>query len=224
MNSPTALDSAPARRPHPGYASGARVWLFRHGEVREDFQGLAYGGMDVPLSEQGTRDSQALAERFRGARFSAVLSSNLQRARQLGALLASATHAPLESFAALAEIHRGTWQGLPTAQLLAEREREVASFYADPWNWREHGGETDSDVVARAWPVLESGLKRHGGPLAIACHYNVVRNLIAHAIGIEATAAFRVRIDLTAFAVLHDGPRGWVLERCNVRSPRGALG
>ena len=72
--------------------------------------------------------------------------------------------------------------------------------------------------------MLESGLKRHGGPLAIACHYNVARNLIAHAIGIVPTAAFRVRIDLTAFAVLYDGPHGWVLERCNVRSPRGAIG
>jgi broad specificity phosphatase PhoE len=224
MNSPTAHTSPAARRPHPGFKSGARVWLFRHGEVREDFQGLAYGGMDVPLSEQGLRDSQALAERFRGFPFTAVISSTLQRARTLGTLLGAASNAPLETFAELAEIDRGAWQGLPTRRLLAEREREVAAFYADPWNWREHGGETDSDVVARAWPVFESALQRHGGPLAIACHYNVVRNLIAHAIGIEATAAFRVRIDLTAFAVLHDGPRGWVLERCNVRSPRGALG
>ena len=219
MPDATALD---ARPPHPGYKTGARVWLFRHGEVREDFQGLAYGGMDVPLSEHGLRDSHALAEQFRGFPFTTVLSSNLQRAQTLGRALATASGAPLEVFAELAEIDRGTWQGRPTKDLLAEREHEIAAFYADPWNWREHGGETDSDVVARAWPVLESGLKRFGGPLAIACHYNVVRNLIANAIGIAPTAAFRVRIDLTAFAVLHDGARGWVLERCNVRTRRAS--
>jgi alpha-ribazole phosphatase len=215
MAVPTPNVSTPRRSAHPGFASGARVWLVRHGEVREDFQGLAYGGMDVPLSKQGRADSEQLAKRLRDVPFKAVIGSNLQRARELATLISTATSAPLEIHRELAEIDRGRWQGTPTKQLLAEREREIAAFYADPWNWREHGGETDSDV--------ESAVKRFGGPIAIVCHYNVVRNLIANALGIEPTAAFRVRIDLTSFAVLRDGPRGWVLERCNVRSPRGAL-
>lgn len=223
MAAPTSNVSTPRRSAHPGFASGARVWLVRHGEVREDFQGLAYGGMDVPLSKQGRVDSEQLAVRLRDVPFKAVIGSNLQRARELATLISSATSTPLEIHRELAEIDRGRWQGIATKQLLAEREREIAAFYADPWNWREHGGETDSDVTARAWPVLESAVQRFGGPIAIVCHYNVVRNLIANAIGIEPTAAFRVRIDLTSFAVLRDGPRGWVLERCNVRSPRGAL-
>lgn len=208
-----------ARVPHPGLRSGAEVWLFRHGEVAEEFQGRAYGGMDVPLSEQGQRDSAALAERFRDYPFRAVIASTLQRARTLGELLSASTGAPLELDAGLVEIDRGHWQGLPTTELFARHEREVAAFYADPWNWREHGGETDSDVVARAWPVLERALARHGGPLALACHYNVVRNLVAHALGIPAGSSFRLRVDLTACVQLCDGPRGWTLERSNVRTP-----
>jgi broad specificity phosphatase PhoE len=212
------------RVPHPGYRSGARVWLFRHGEVAEEFQGLAYGGMDVPLSEQGRRDSEALAERFRGVRFSAVIASTLQRARVLGELLSQSCGAPLETHAGLVEIDRGRWQGRPTTELLTHHEAELAAFYDDPWSWRLHGGETDSDVVARAWPVLESALRRHGGPLALACHYNVVRNLVAHALGIEPGNSFRVRVDLNACVVLRDGERGWVLERSNVRTPGVASG
>jgi broad specificity phosphatase PhoE len=208
-----------AREPHPGFGTGARVWLFRHGEVAEEFQGLAYGGMDVPLSAQGRSDSEALAERFRGFPFKAVIASSLQRARTLGELLARNCEAPLEVYGGLVEIARGRWQGRPTSELLAHHERELAAFYDDPWNWREHGGETDSDVVARAWPVLESAVQRFGGPLAIACHYNVVRNLVAHALGIEPGKSFRLRVDLTAAVVLHDGDGGWVLERSNVRTP-----
>jgi broad specificity phosphatase PhoE len=67
--------------------------------------------------------------------------------------------------------------------------------------------------------VLESALARHGGPLAIACHYNVVRNLVAHALGIEPHASFRLRVDLTSGVLLHDSPQGWRLLRANVRSP-----
>lgn len=206
------------RRPHPGCGTGAEIWIFRHGEVADEFQGLAYGGMDVPLSAQGLRDSEALAERFRASGIRAVVASTLQRARRLGELLAEANGAPLELDPRLVEIDRGRWQGRPMRELMRDSEHEVAAFYADPWRFRGHGGECDADVCARAWPALEEALARHGGPLAIACHYNVARNLIACALGIEPTASFRVRVDLTAAALLRDGPRGWTLQRCNVRT------
>ncbi len=222
----------PARAPHEGFRSGASVWLFRHGEVHEDFQGLAYGGMDVPLSREGREQSERLAERFEVVRFDRIVASTLQRARYLGERLAQRTGAPLELDSGLVEIDRGRWQGLPQKELLAKHEVDVEAFYSDPWNWRQHGGETDSDVLARAWPVLEravreGGARRSGGrevgpTIAIVCHYNVVRNLVAHALGLAPTASFRVRIDLTAGALLHDASDGWRLVRCNVRTPRGA--
>ncbi len=214
-----STESAAPRAPHPGFGSGARVWLFRHGEVHEDFQSLAYGGMDVPLSAEGIEETERLAERFAGVRFTRIVASSLQRARRLGERLAQRTGAPLEIDSGLVEIDRGRWQGLPQKELLARHEEQVAAFYADPWSWREHGGETDSDVVARAWPVLERALRGTPGPIAIACHYNVVRNLIAHALGVAPTVSFRIRIDLTAGALLHDAADGWRLLRCNVRSP-----
>jgi broad specificity phosphatase PhoE len=235
----TSPHPEPVRAPHPGFGSGASVWLFRHGEVHEDFQGLAYGGMDVPLSHEGREQSERLAERFGAVRFERVVASTLQRARYLGEQLAQRSGAPLELDAGLVEIDRGRWQGLPQKELLARHEADVAAFYDDPWNWRRHGGETDSDVVARAWPVLERALRASAaanaaadsaastaasaapGPIALVCHYNVVRNVLAHALGLAPTASFRVRIDLTAGALLQDTPQGWRLARCNVRAPRG---
>ncbi len=214
-----SLGLARPRLPHPGFGSGAQVWIFRHGEVAEAFQGLAYGGMDVDLSESGHGESVALAARFRGFPFRAVVASTLVRARTLGELLSKESGAPLETSPGLVEIFRGRFQGRPMKELLAQHERELAAIYDDPWNCRVHGGETDADVLARAWPVLESALTRHGGPLAIACHYNVVRNLVAHALGLEPNASFRVRVDLTAGVLLEDAPGGWRLLRANVRSP-----
>ncbi|MBM3989804.1 MAG: histidine phosphatase family protein [Planctomycetes bacterium] len=214
---PPALERP--RRPHRGWGTRAQLWIFRHGEVAPQFQGLAYGGMDVPLSESGQRESLALAARFAAVPFRAVVASTLVRARTLGAALAHSSGAPLETSPGLVEIFRGRFQGRPMKELLARHESELAAIYDDPWNYRAHGGETDADVLARAWPVLESALARHGGPLAIACHYNVVRNLVAHALGLEPHASFRLRVDLTAGVLLEDAPGGWRLLRANVRSP-----
>jgi broad specificity phosphatase PhoE len=205
--------------PHPGLGTGAEVWLFRHGEVHEDWQGKAYGGLDVPLSAQGERDTRAVAELFGGVPFRAVVSSSLERARMLGELLATAAGAPLEVSPGLVEIARGRWQGRTVADLFARSADEVAAFYADPWTFDEHGGETDADVLERAWPVLEAALRRSGGPLALTAHYNVVRVLVSHAIGIDPRDSFRLRVDLGAVNVLRDGPGGWELVRANVRGP-----
>lgn len=208
--------------PVRGRGAGARVWLIRHGEVHEDFHGLAYGGMDVPLSARGLAETREFAARFAAEPIERVYASTLQRARALGERIAEATRAPIELDAGLVEIDRGRWQGLPQKELMERFGADVAAFYADPWNWRKHGGETDADVRARAWPVLERALDSGAATVAIVCHYNVVRNLIAQALGIAPNASFRIRIDLTSAALLRDTPQGWRLERCNVRSPAGS--
>lgn len=215
-----------------GFGTGTQVWLFRHGEVHGDWQGKAYGGMDVPLSEQGERDTARVAERFGAMPFRAVLSSSLTRARTLGEQLAERSGAPLTVTPGLAEIARGRWQGRTVADLFEHSGDEVAAFYADPWHFNGHGGETDADVVRRAWPVVAAALAEPGArglagadegkpaPLAITAHYNVVRVLIAYALGIRPADSFRMRIDLGAISVLQDAPGGWRLRRLNVREPR----
>lgn len=207
---------------HPGFESGAVVWLFRHGEVHEDWQGKAYGGEDVPLSATGERDTRDVAAAFASLRPDRIVSSTLRRARTLGEALAAATGAPLELDAGLVEIARGRWQGMAVADLWREHAQDVAAFYADPWGWGRHGGETDRDVLARAWPVLERGVRAvQGGTLFVAAHYNVIRVLVARALGVPPEHSFRLRVDLSAICRLRDGPQGWVLERANVRSPGG---
>jgi broad specificity phosphatase PhoE len=219
-------DGEPADRalPFASFGTGRRVWFFRHAEVHEDWQGKAYGGLDVPLSARGEADTLSVAERFGGLPFGTVLCSNLSRARRLGELLAQRSGAPLVVHAGLAEIARGRWQGRTVAELHEQAGEEVAAFYADPWRYAGHGGETDRDVAARAWPVVAEALRAAPGdarPLAVAAHYNVVRVLVARALGIDPAVSFRLRIDCGALTVLRDDPQGWMLERLNVRDLGG---
>ena len=229
MESPPRAPSTgkPDPQRHPGYGTGAFVWLFRHGEVHEEWQGRAYGGLDVPLSVQGELDTRETARRFGSLPLRCILSSSLRRARVLGEALARESGAPLQITPALAEIQRGRWQGLTVSTLHAEHAEEVAAFYADPWAWNGHGGETDQDVAARAWPSLERLLAEHGAPhpggdpamLALTCHYNVIRVLVARMLGIAPEHSFRLRVDLSGAVLLRDTPAGWTLVRANVREP-----
>jgi alpha-ribazole phosphatase len=210
----TASSRGPAARA-PG--SGALVWLVRHAEVAAEWHGRAYGNRDVELSDLGREQTAAFAASFEGAPLVRVRSSNLVRALAIGRALSEAAGCELAIDARLAEIDRGSWQELPSAEFRARWEGDRESFLADPWTWKGHGGESDADVCARAWPALQETLEvARGGEVALATHYNVIRVLVTRALGLEPNESFAFRNDPACATVLEDGPRGWQLARINV--------
>jgi broad specificity phosphatase PhoE len=217
--------SSPTPPPIAPLGTSARVWLLRHADVHDDWQKKAYGNLDVPLSEEGLRQTSVLADAFARVGFERIASSPLSRARRLGEELAERSGAPLRVDDRLREVWRGTWQGLPVDEFRARWEKDREAFAADPWNWKGHGGESDAEIWARAWPALsEAALAARAaadGPpaLAITSHYNVIRVLATRLAGWRPSRSFAFRNEPAHASLLLDTPRGWVLERANVETP-----
>ena len=218
---PIATSSGPAR--HPGARSGLLLWLVRHAEVDAAWRGRAYGDLDVPLSSDGILASDAMAEAFRGAAIARVYASPLERAARMGRGISAATGAPLETRSGLREIFRGTWQGRPIDEIGALFPAGVDAYYADPWSFVGHGGECDAAILARVLPVLDEALRRHPGEaVVLATHYNVIRVLVAHLLGIPPARSFAFRVDPGRATLLEDraaGEEGWVLRCSNADRP-----
>ncbi len=206
--------------PHRGWGSGTSVWLVRHAEVHADWKGKAYGDLDVPLSDEGEARTAELALAFGALPLAAVLCSPLGRARELGRATAERARLAADEDEGLREVHRGSWQGLRVDELHERFPEQVDAFYDDPWSWDGHGGENDAAIARRAWRALERGIEEaRGGTLLVATHYNVIRVLVAGALGIPPVRSFSFRIDTGRAALLVDGEDGWRLERSNVCSP-----
>src|SRR5450759_4212448 len=58
----------------------------RHGETAWTISGQHTGRTDIPLTERGEREAQALSARLKGMSFTKVLTSPLQRARRTAEL------------------------------------------------------------------------------------------------------------------------------------------
>lgn len=234
-----APGSLPGIEPHPaplpGRGTGSAIWLIRHGEVAEEWHGVAYGNLDVPLSPAGLERTAELGESFGALPPDRVLASPLSRARQLGQAVAERAQVPLEIHPALAEIHRGTWQSIPVSELYARHPEDVADFYANPWEWRGHQGEADVDVYGRTAALVDELLAGAGAPgdpktphrpqrtLVLATHYNVVRVITAAAMGISPARSFSLRVDTGRAVKLVDGPSGFELHHTNVLAPGPAF-
>jgi broad specificity phosphatase PhoE len=210
-------------QPERSLGSGARVWLVRHAEVHADWQRRAYGNLDIPLSAHGEEETRALGAAFRGEHIARVTSSSLQRALAMGRAFASSTGAELAVDERLREIFRGDWQGMPADEFRRRWEADRDAFFADPWHWKAHGGESDADVFDRAWKALGDALaKSPGAEIAITTHYNVIRVIVTRALGLSPQESFAFRHDPAHAALLVDGEDGWRLAARNVDRPDGA--
>lgn len=197
------------------------MWLLRHGVVAAESVGTAYGDEDVPLSDRGLEQTAQLAAAFGDHRATLVVSSPLERSRLLGQAIARASEAPLRIDPRLAELHRGDWQGLPRDEYVERWWAEREAYWSDPLGWNGHGGESEGDLLERVWPVLAELAEESqaGDAPVLTTHRNVVRSLVAAALGLPVGQSHALRIDPARGMLLADDPAGWTLMGSNLARP-----
>jgi len=158
-----------------------QLWLIRHGETEWSKTGAHTGWTDIPLTSVGERNAAMLAPLLTGARFSAVFTSPLQRARETCRLAGFGDRAVVDPN--LLEWNYGDYEGRTTSQI-----REVAP----DWNLWEDGvpnGEAIEQVAARAQAVIDRACQADGD-VALFAHGHILRILGACWLGLTpATAA-----------------------------------
>jgi broad specificity phosphatase PhoE len=175
------------------------LWLARHGETEWSRAHRHTGMTDIPLTDEGVRQAQALGRRLRDVHFDLVLTSPLLRARTTAE---EAGLDQLETSDDLVEFDYGRYEGVTFDDIQRERPG---------WNlWRDGcpGGETAAQVGARADRVLERVLMVSGRVLVVS-HGHTSRILGARFVGLPAEAGGSLALDVASLSVLgyeHDRP------------------
>ena len=134
----------------------SRLLLLRHGESEWNAQGRWQGWADPPLSELGRRQALEAGRRLQGEGFSAVASSDLERARHTAELAASCLGlaADVHVDADLREFDVGEWSGLTRSQIEAGWPAEFADWRAGRRD-SAPGGEARGQFVDRVVAAVE---------------------------------------------------------------------
>src|SRR3712207_2914672 len=95
------------------------IYLVRHGQTTWNIERRFQGQLDVPLSEEGLRQAEAVASWLvrQRVRFGAVYSSDLLRAKQTAEAIGRRLGLEAEPVRALREIHVGDWQGMLSTEI-----------------------------------------------------------------------------------------------------------
>jgi len=95
--------------------------LFRHGKISEEWRNKFYGRLDVPLSEEGIKESIEVVNTLSNLDgLVRVYASPLERALYPARLLAKRTGIELIIDPLLVEIDYGSWAGRPREEVMAE--------------------------------------------------------------------------------------------------------
>lgn len=191
-----------------------RLWLIRHGETEWSRSGAHTGRTDLPLTPTGQAKAAAIGRYLHGMKFTLVLTSPLQRARETCRLAGYGDIAQLEPD--LMEWSYGAYEGRTSAEI----RQEVPGW--NIWTHGVVGGETVEQVGERARRVIERASAAEGD-VALFAHGHVLRILTACWLGLEPAGGRLFALDTACLSVLGYEREIRVIERWN-QSPeaRGA--
>ncbi len=172
------------------------LYLVRHGatEANERVPYILQGNaIDLPLSRDGERQAVAVASFLGRFPIRHVFSSVMLRARQTAEAIARELAVTATTAADLQECDVGVWEGLDWQTIRERHPDEHRRFDDNPAETPYLGGESYTDVLQRAKPVIERILDAHvGQSLAIVAHNVVNRAFLASLAGIDLRLAPKI--------------------------------
>ena len=156
------------------------IFLIRHTQAEGNLYRMMQGHWDGDITPMGSRQIDALAERFRNVPVDAVYSSDLYRARMTAGAITRYHNLPLNTSKELREVNVGPWETAFFGNVMHEFPEQAENFMAHPDKWRIDGAETYAQVQKRAFAELSAIAQRHDGQsVAVVSHGVTIRCILA---------------------------------------------
>ncbi len=222
-------------------ADRIRVLIVRHGVTLWNKEARYQGQTDIPLSEDGIAQAQAVGKRLAAEPVCRVYSSDLSRAKVTADIIAQHHHIEVKTDRRLREMFFGEWEGLTFDEIGAKWPGLRDRWLKDPVNLRPPGGESASDLISRVLeamrdiyselrgtrdeegpaPAAAAGRSTEGAPASqptprpccvIVCHGGVIRSLIALSSSGSAESMWSKPVRQSSVTTGSLGPGGLVIE------------
>lgn len=176
------------------------ILLIRHGETPWNAERRLQGHIDIPLNERGLQQAAALGQALAGEPLAAVLSSDLQRARQTAQAVAELQHLPVRTDALLRERCYGAFEGLLYADIAARYPHEYAQWQSRQIDAVMPSGERQAESFRQFYARANGAIARwaqqyDGQTIAIVAHGGVLECAYRAAVGmsLDSPRDFQVR-------------------------------
>jgi len=142
----------------------------RHGQSTYNADGRIQGQSDVPLSELGTRQAEAVGDVLARLPVAAIYSSPLRRALETARLTAELLGLEVRTDRRLKEINAGVWEDRPRSEVERLFPQDIANWRSGDLDFTIPGGESRRDLLRRGMAAMQSIIRAGWGQVAVFAH------------------------------------------------------
>jgi broad specificity phosphatase PhoE len=173
--------------------AGPRLFLTRHGETVWHFENRYAGSTDIELNGRGREQAELLADWAKQAGLSALWCSDLRRARDTAAPVASATGLAARVDPRLRELDFGRSEGRTMAEMEALYADRLAAFLADPVAGHMPDGEDPNAAADRGLAAVGDIVAEAGdGRVLVVAHSTLLRLVLCRLLGVPLASYRRL--------------------------------
>ena len=172
------------------------IYFVRHGQSMGNMEGYVQGA-HTPLSSEGLRQAELVAQRFQNIEVNRVVTSPYDRARETGTKIAVLKKVDLvsdENFRELQRPSRIVGESLSTPAV-----QEVVTAYQKNWSvrgWKLEDGDNFEETLERVKKGLHFLSQDTTGDVVVVSHANLLRILINYVLtGSENPEHYRTVVD-----------------------------
>ncbi|HPY41937.1 MAG TPA: histidine phosphatase family protein [Thiolinea sp.] len=169
------------------------------------------GSLNSNLSADGLKNLKKAVKRRQD--WQAVVSSEHVACLPFAQWLAEKNHIPLQSYAQLAEMHFGQWEGQAPADIMEQNPTVLARWWRNPACLIPPEGESFASFQARILPVWEQIVTANQGKrIALVAQPGVIRLIIMQVLGMPSRNFFSLAVEpgtIARIQVMHDEAGMW---------------
>lgn len=139
------------------------IFAVRHGETEWNFLGKQQGHLDSPLTDNGIKQAQALAEGLSGKNIDVLYSSDLGRALRTAEIIAEKLSLEIHTDPRLRERHLGIMQTLNKKEFIERFPGEAQQFATGDPDYVLPDGESARQRYERCVKCMDEIVERESG-------------------------------------------------------------
>lgn len=183
------------------------VLLIRHGRTKANSDGILAGHLPgVRLDAVGRRQVAELAERLEKVRIARIISSPLERTVATADAIAAFQRGKVirDIDDRFVECRYGDWTGRPLSELAKEPMWSVVQAHPSAAVFPGAEGESMREMQHRAVDGIRSWNESVGpdGIYAVVSHGDVIKAILADALGMHLDAFQRIRVDPASLSIV----------------------
>ena len=174
-----------------------RLYFMRHGETVWNTERRYQGMTDIELSEEGLRQAECAAKRFKNIKIDKIYASPLKRAMKTAEKIAAEKGLEIISEDDFREIHFGEWEGKTVPELTEKYGESYTNFIREPHKYGFPGEGSVENVINRIKPGIDRLIAEEKGNVLIVSHGGIIRLMIIYIMGLDSSLFTKIWINNT---------------------------